>query len=240
MRNKIFATGVFAILFLNPILDFSSAYANDDSDDEYNFSWLDPDKKVYVLQNRRYTKARRAQVSVMGGVGLSNPYRTSYSFDPRLAYFFSETLGIEAFYSVVSNKVNNTAQALSRASGTAPLPVIREIKNQVGVLGKWAPWYAKINVFNKILYFDWYFTAGVGRMNMDLTNRSTSGGAITRVNQSKSAFYLGTGHEFHVNEHLDIRWDFMAAFYSSPVFGTTGESATFTDLTFIAGLAWRF
>ena len=29
------------------------------SDDEYNFNWLDPEKKIYVLQNRKYLKANR-------------------------------------------------------------------------------------------------------------------------------------------------------------------------------------
>ena len=34
------------------------------SDEEYNFKWLDPDKKVYVLQNRKYRKALRPFFSV--------------------------------------------------------------------------------------------------------------------------------------------------------------------------------
>ena len=46
---------------------------------EYDFSWLDPDKKIYVIQNRKYLKAKRALVSVLGGLGLSNPYRTTYN-----------------------------------------------------------------------------------------------------------------------------------------------------------------
>src|SRR3954465_6960282 len=37
------------------------------ADDEYSFNWLDPDKKIYVLQNRRYLKAERAELSVLVG-----------------------------------------------------------------------------------------------------------------------------------------------------------------------------
>src|SRR4051812_15514010 len=61
-----------------------------DEEDEYNFSWLDPDKKVYVLQNRKYRKTGRLAISLAGGLNLSNPYRTEYELVPRADYWFSE------------------------------------------------------------------------------------------------------------------------------------------------------
>lgn len=210
-----------------------------DDDDEYNFSWLDPEKKVYVLQNRKFTKADRVQITLMGGLGLSNPYRTSMSIEPRMAFWFSEQLGVEAFFSSVSNSENNTAKALSDASGTAPLPVIRSVKQQFGGLVKWAPWYSKINVFNSILYFDWYFTAGAGSMSFDLTTRSTTGGPIVTTSENKTAYYFGTGHEFHLTQHFDVRLDLTGGYYQSPVFGTRGANAWFSNYTFAAGIGWR-
>src|SRR4051794_7630159 len=76
-------------------------------DDEYSFSWLDPEKKIYVLQNRKYLKSPRLLVSVTGGVGISNAYRSVYSVDPRIGFFFSEAFGIEGFYTANSNSSNS-------------------------------------------------------------------------------------------------------------------------------------
>jgi len=36
-------------------------------DDEYNFNWLDPEKKIYVLQNRKFLKGGHVLLSVTGG-----------------------------------------------------------------------------------------------------------------------------------------------------------------------------
>ena len=115
--------------------------------EEYDFSWLDPDKKIYVLQNRRYRKAEHPTFSILGGMGLSGAYRTTYDFEGRAAYYFTEALGVEALFNWNINRSNSTFDALNQAS-TGTLPTIREIKNQVAGLFQWAPWYAKINVFN--------------------------------------------------------------------------------------------
>ncbi|MBI3544151.1 MAG: hypothetical protein HY075_12845, partial [Deltaproteobacteria bacterium] len=120
-------------------------------DDEYNFSWLDPDKKVYVLQNRKYRKAGRLAISLAGGLNLSNPYRTEYELVPRIDYWFSELFGIEVFYGSLSNHDNNTLTALKQASPTA-LPFVRENRTYYGAALTWTPWYSKLNFFNKILY----------------------------------------------------------------------------------------
>src|SRR5262245_41017208 len=88
--------------------------------DEYNFSWLDPDKKIYVLQNRRYLKGNRPLLSAMIGTGFSNPYRTVFTIDPRLAYYMNETWGVEVMYQIGTNKVNGTADALKQSSPNSP------------------------------------------------------------------------------------------------------------------------
>ncbi|MEK6704889.1 MAG: hypothetical protein AABZ06_03800, partial [Bdellovibrionota bacterium] len=145
---------MLALLWLTMLTAAWSEAAESSAGDlggEYNFTWLDPDKKIYVLQNRRYTKANKLFVSAMVGPGFSNPYRSSYNLDPRIAYYFSEALGFEAFYGLTSNSGNNTFDALQRASPNT-WPLVREIRSQYGLLVHWVPWYAKINVFNKILY----------------------------------------------------------------------------------------
>lgn len=204
-------------------------------DPEYSFNWLDPDKKIYVLQNRRYEKAGRLLLSGMGTIGVSNPYRSSYSLDPRIAYYFTEWLGIEAFYSMTFNSENNVFSALLQ---TATLPVIREVRGRYGLLAHYVPWYAKINVFNSILYFDWYFSGGAGQLVSAVDTRTSSTQASNFVNQNLFAFYLGTGHQYHLSRWLTVRLDFTGAFYRTTL-TRTNEQSWFSDYQFGLGLGVR-
>ncbi|OFZ21506.1 MAG: hypothetical protein A2X94_08955 [Bdellovibrionales bacterium GWB1_55_8] len=230
----------FAVLWLT-LLAASWADAASESksgSDEYSFNWLDPDKKIYVLQNRRYSKANRLLVSAMGGMGASNPYRTSTVLEPRVAYYVSDSIGFEAFYSMSSNRENATFEALQLSAPNA-LPVVREVRSQAGLLAHWVPWYAKINVFNQILYFDWYFSGGIGTMQTALDTRTVAGSAAQFVDQNLSAFFAGTGHQYHLSQSWTVRLDFMGAFYRSPLMGTTGPSTWFSNYNFGVGLGYR-
>jgi outer membrane beta-barrel protein len=229
---------VVAVLWLS-LIAVSWAEAAESAtgkDDEYNFNWLDPEKKIYVLQNRRYLKAKRPMFSLMGGTGFSNPYRSSYNADARAAFYINESWGVEAFYTYTFNSANANFQALEGTRSNV-LPVIREIKTQYGAMVQWVPWYAKINVFNQILYFDWYFSAGAGGVNYGMFNSSADGFTIERNEVSKSDFalYFGTGHIYHVNERFIVRADFTSAVYNAQVFGTGGGSTWYTNLNFGIG-----
>lgn len=207
-------------------------------DEAYNFSWLDPEKKIYVLQNRRYTKANRLLLSASVGLADTSAYRTSYSIDPRLAYYFSEQFGIEVFYQMISNKENNTAKSLN---STNVAPNVLQVKNQIGALLHWAPWYAKINVFNWILYFDWYFSGGIGTVGTEAfpgrvgntTNTGTAG------QKSYTGYYLGTGHQYHLNENWIVRLDFTNVWFQAPKNAISDENTFYNSSTFEMGIGIR-
>lgn len=205
---------------------------------DYNFQWLDPDKKIYVLQNRRYQKANRLQLSANAGLSSTNAYRDSYVVEPRLAFYFREWLGIEGFYSFFLNQENSTFQALSRAAPNA-LPNVRELRSQMGALLKFVPWYAKINVFNQILYFDWSFSGGAGQLVTALDLRTSSAAAANYRTENLIGYYLGTGHQYHLSDTFSIRLDYLVTFYRAPLFGTTGDATWFSSSNFSAGLGVR-
>ena len=217
---KLFLFSIF--LALSFCVDMRSAFAA--ADDDYNFSWLDPDKKIYVLQNRKFRKAQSAQIFVLGGMGLGETYRKAFQYQPRLAYWFNEDFGLEAFYTGRSNTENGAYGSLARALGSGTSPYIREVNNQFGVLFNWAPWYAKINVFNSILYFDWYFSMGAGSMGTEVGPKTKAEIASQWKTENLFAVYLGTGHLFHLSERFMVRLDFLAHFYSAAIDG--GNSAT--------------
>jgi len=209
------------------------------ADDEYNFNWLDPDKKIYVLQNRRYTKAMRPMVSVMGGTGFSNPYRTTVSVEPRASFYFTEALGVELRFNYNFNFTNNFARALAVASPST-MPQIREVRMEYGAQLTWVPWYAKINVFNQILYFDWYFNAGGGIVSTAVDTRTSVSQPSDYVIQNLPGLFLSTGHLYHVGHTFLVRLDFTGSFYSAPINGTSGESSIYSNYGIGAGIGAMF
>lgn len=216
-----------------------AAAIDDDNGGEYNFNWLDPEKKIYVLQNRRYTKANRVMFSLMTGPGLSNSYRTAWNVDPRITYYFSEAFGIEAFYTFTFNKENNTYKALLNTTSGLTNPLVRELKSELGFTAQWIPWYAKINVFNKILYFDWYFQGGMGQVDTQLVTQTNNTQPPTYTDQKLFALYLGTGHLYHITQDVTVRLDFTGSYYNAPLQGNTGDKTWFSNYNFEIGFGYR-
>ena len=221
--------------------DTAEAADSGSRDSEYNFSWLDPDKKIYVLQNRKFTKAGRVQVSAAGGTSFSLPYRTSFFVDPRLSFYFHEDFGLELFGMFSFNQENSTFKSLLAAPVSAgQLPVVREINAQYGALLQWVPWYAKLNVFNQILYFDWYFGAGGSLISSSLDKRANSAALANLVAQNPLwGLVLTTGHQYHLHRNFIVRLDFAGTLYPAPLNGETGETTWFSHLNAGIGLGVR-
>lgn len=232
------ATLALSIVALTPIPAVSAAEPSS-ANDEYSFDWLDPDKKIYVLQNRRYRKAQRVFASAMAGFGLSNPYRDSYLADARIGYYFSELIGFEAYYNYVADRANSTYEALVNTGGA--LPGSREINSSFGGLVHYSPWYAKINVFNAILYFDWYFTAGLARLDTAFDERVNKADNPDLVSEPKTAFVLGTGQAFHLSDSLDLRIDFKSEIFKARYQRTdASKEAYFSNVSLVTGVTLKF
>lgn len=199
--------------------------------DEYSFKWLDPDKRIYVLQNRRFTKANHLTATLLGGIGLSNPYRSSFQVAPRATYYINETLGIEFFYSKEFNRQNNTYQAFL-LSGSQTRPAVREIRSEYGAMMQWVPWYAKINFFNQILYFDWYLSGGAGSLSSSVGVKPDGSDFI---NQDHLGLYWGTGHIYHLSQSFALRLDLTGAYFQAYNQGSTGAKVWYSNYNFGLG-----
>ena len=77
----------------------------------------------------------------------------------------------------------------------------------------WSPFYAKINTFNKIFYFDWLFGAGLTSVTT-LDNRnefsSSSPDADELTQETVTGFTWMTGWRFYINKNWSLRMDFVA------------------------------
>ncbi len=212
--------------------------AASNGDEEFNFSWLDPDKKVYVLQNRKYRKAGRFGLSVSGGTNLSNPYKTEYLYSGKGTFWITEQLGVEGFYTGLTNSDSGNFTALKNVNSTA-LPFVRENRSYYGGLAMWAPFYAKINLFNIILYFDWYFNAGLGQIRTAFDQNRLAGAGPNYKFENLTTFLFGTGQSFYIGKSFQIRLDLTGMAYRA----TSADNVTiktFTNFDFSAGVGYLF
>lgn len=221
MKSKL--KSLFILLSL-----FSSSHIFASEKDIYEFSWLDPDKEVYVLQNRKFRKAGHVHVNAGGGITTSGAFVTSTAIQGRVGYFISEDFGLEGLYSKNKGKENDTAKGVrsSGPQGTGTTPFRRIVDNYWGVMALWSPFYSKINTFNKIVYMDWIF--GVGYSQLKEKNNKLAFQSAALANQetleSHSGVIWEAGLKFYLDQSFSIRADLTSILYSANNIATTGTS----------------
>jgi outer membrane beta-barrel protein len=224
-----------SMLFASVMVATPVAHAADDAaveaDEDYNFSWLDPDKKVYVVQNRKYRKATRASLYVGGGLGLSNPFKSGYLGTVKPGFWVKEWLGLEGVGSFIKNTDSDTLVALRQRS--TALPFVREVRSYFGGQATFAPFYAKLNLFNKIIYFDWLFFVGGGVVNTANDLNTVSNAAPNIKTESSFGLFYGTGMNFFLSKHFSVRFDLQGINYGAT--GAIGENKRFNNFDFTLG-----
>jgi len=204
---------IFLITVLAPYLtSFSS------ETDAYDFSWLDPDKKVYVLQNRKYRKVGRAHINLGIGKTTSGAFVDATSLQGRFGYFFTENWGFEFLYAKNNGDENDTFMAVKNNNGSSATPFRRIVDNYMGFMVLWSPFYAKFNTFNKIIYMDWILGAGLGKLE-ESNNRNAIQPAATGTEldiiESHTTYVWGMGLKFYLSEIWNVRADLTGVHYSA-------------------------
>lgn len=184
--------------------------------DLYDFLWLDPDKKVYVLQNKVHKKEHTVYANFGVGLGLSSNFQDTTMIHGNAGYYLNEEWAIEGLYTSYTNKDNEAYQNLYNLNSS--FPFIRRTKSNYGAIIKWSPFYGKINTFNKIFYFDWAFGLGVGKLNTEsnaasVNNRST---VNSYSNESYSSVIGKTEISLHATKHFQINLGLIMNTYKAP------------------------
>jgi outer membrane beta-barrel protein len=187
-----------------------------DEKDLYDFMWLDPDKKVYVLQNKVHKKANTVYANIGYGTGLSSNFMDTSMIHTNAGYFFTEELGVELMYTKYSNKENDAFVNLKKLNGA--IPFIRQTESNFGVLAKWSPFYGKINTFNKIFYFDWSFGLGVGKLNTksNATSVANPAQANSYSDEKYTSVIAKTGLSLHATKNIHIGAELIMNNYKAP------------------------
>jgi outer membrane beta-barrel protein len=235
MKSKLLSFILCATFLFVPVLKASEK-------DIYEFSWLDPDKEVYVLQNRKFRKVNHPYLNLGGGITTSGAFVDSTAIQGRVGYFFTENFGFEGLYSKNSGKENDTAATVRPQPGTAgSKPFRRIVDSYMGGMVLWSPFYSKINTFNKIIYMDWVFGLGYAQLK-EHNNRleipdATS--TTTPTFESHSGLIWDVGMKFYIDESFSIRTDLTAIHYSATKVLTTGTAINSNfDATLALGYAF--
>jgi outer membrane beta-barrel protein len=197
----------------------------------YNFSWLDKDKEIYVLQNRRFRKDGNFFVGATGGKTLNGAFIDSYGGTFRAGYFFREDWGIELLYGKNTGNENDTARGV-KEQGTVPF--YRKIDSYAGGMVMWAPFYSKINTFNRIFYYDWMFGLGAATITtQDNRNKFTPGADEDKLtNESNVGMLWNTGFRFYISDSWSLRLDFTGLTYQANKTKKSGVSTSETKKLF--------
>ena len=222
MKSKVLASLVlFTLTFTTDL--FAS------EKDIYEFSWLDPDKEVFVLQNRKYRKAERLHVNLGGGITTSGAFVDATTIQGRVGYFITEDYGLEIIYAKNSGKENNTAKGVrtSGGGGTGTTPFRRIVQSYMGGMFLWSPFYSKINTFNKIIYMDWIFGVGYAQLEEKNNKRRFTDGQISEgieTLEKHTGIIWQAGMKFYLSESFSLRTDLTAVHYSADNIATSGSS----------------
>lgn len=233
----------FFIIFLSLIL-IPLSFAGEDS--TYTFSWLDRDKEVYVLQNRKYRKKGHFIFHAGYGKTTSGAFTTGSAIQGKIDYFFHEEYGFGLVYTKNDGEENTTAESLRGTTGTSGARPFRRItQNYMGAMFLWSPFYSKVNTFNKIIYLDWIIGVGYGSLdeknNKDELIQRTN---MPDVSQSHNGPMWSFGALFYLSKMMSVKFDVNAFHYQAErIFsdtsgGQVGDDVwtSHFDLTVLFGL----
>ena len=194
------------ILSLIGIVLFSTT-GNAAENNVYDFSWLDKEKEVYVLQNRKFRKKGSFYVGGTYGQSVSGTFVDSSEFNVLAGFFFSEDWGLEFSYLSAEGSENKTYKSVKAQGAVA---FFRQIESANTAMLLWSPFYSKINTFNKIFYYDWMF--GLGLANVSTSDNRKEFGAGAESNQLTEEDLSGvtwmTALRFYITQDWSARLDF--------------------------------
>lgn len=223
----------FKILLGIFLLQPKNLYASEDN--LYKFLWLDPDKKVYVLQKKLFPKKMHVFFDIGGLYRFSNPFQTTFAPFGNIDFFFTEQLGLSVLggyyfnsdnnaFNGVKNKITQINQASNQGGGSTTtfknlLPYIINFNYEVGGMLLFAPFYGKINTFNKIVYFDLYFGLGASwvaaQSNYDAIITDTAGDKAAQMKDLNFvAINAKVGLRFFLSKHVNFCVDYIHRGYS--------------------------
>lgn len=209
--------------------------------DLYEFLWLDPDKSVYVLQNKVHAKDKSFYLDLGYAANQTSNFQDTAGAQLKFGYYFKEEWAVEFDYMQWNNSDNTAFKSVGAVNGAEPF-VIRPVSS-ASVFLIWSPFYGKINTFNEIYYFDWSFGVGTGQFNVE-SSLDSNIDSPNEPNVYKDETFLPvqfkTNVKFHVNKRMHVGLEFLNTNYqsASPSAPNTDKWRQNNDLIFSVGVSF--
>jgi outer membrane beta-barrel protein len=213
--------------------------------DLYKFLWLDPDKKVYVLQNKLYQKNKTFYLDLGYVSNITSEFEDINGASVKAGFYFHEEWAVELQHNVYSSQTNTTFETVKDVNGLEPFT--RRANSLTAAFLIWSPFYGKINTFNKIYYFDWSFGIGYGQMKAESNLESVIKSDAKSVFESENynPILLKTAVKFHLTPRFHLGVEFLNSNFQarSPKLsnGKVDRSKKwkqFNDLVFSVGVSF--
>jgi len=208
--------------------------------DLYDFLWLDPDKKVYVLQNKIYPKENSFYLDFGYISNITTSFEDTTGAQLKFGYYFNEELAVEFSYNQYASQTNSTYESVKVVNDSEPF--IRRVNRIQSLFLIYSPFYGKINTFNKIFYFDWSFGVGTGQMNAssNLNSVRNPGSPNTFDSENYNPIQFKSNLKFHMNKKIHLGVEFLNSNYEagSPKNPSSNEWKQSNDLIFSLGVSF--
>ena len=182
--------------------------------DLYDFLWLDPDKTVYVLQNKIYPKNKSFYADFGYVTGMTSTFQDTNGGQLKLGYFFSEEWAVEHNFIQYSNTENSAHDNVEYVAEVAPF--VRRPLSTNSLFLIYSPFYGKINTFNKIFYFDVSFGLGTGIFTAESNLKTAEDKNSNKyATETYTPIQLKATTKFHLNKHLHLGVEFLSTNYNA-------------------------
>ncbi len=172
--------------------------------------WSAKDTDFTVVQNRAYTKAKRAFVSLGYGPLVNDAYSYGRMTNLAIGYYFTERWGVEGTYETGNLKDSDSTDTFKNLNQFPPN--YNRFKSYNSVNAIVVPFYAKMSFWDrKVMYFDLQFAAGIGQMTYQIqkVNGVPSLGTATDASENRStiAYNFDITQQLFFQEHFAFRFD---------------------------------
>lgn len=182
-----------------------------------NLNQLELFDDVATIQKRFLPKTKRFEAFIGAATTINDAFFAQNGLNGRLGYYFSERWGVEGNLGWMSSSDKAVTTALQEIAVNTGGQVATELYYTLDI--KWIPIYGKYAYFNqKIIPFDLYFIAGLGKSNVFTKNASN-----VVVKDSPLTFQFGTGQVFSITKSMAFRWEIGWNFMNTnnPISGQT-------------------
>ena len=219
-------TFLFSLLSSASILFLTSNQVQAAEDDLYDFLWLDPDKKVYVLQNKVFKKKGKFYANIGFIMGLNDNFQESSGIQFKTGYYLHEEWAIEGVYHQYSNSDDDNFKSLQEINGSTAF--VRAVEKKVGLMAVYSPFYGKINTFNKIIYFDWSFGLGIGQIHTESNAKTVSepSTADQFFDEKSTAILAKTALRIHATKNIHVGIEYSRDNYRAPSATINGRAGS--------------